>query len=153
MIYAVVECGEKEKIVDARSEREDAIISCACFNTKRSRSERYIVRCFDNTNFLNKLDVPQINDVYKMNVSYKTKEILKFTCLEYVFGDKNEIRVRNGRYYDYVQVIKTYPSLYYLDENRNYKVKDKIKSEMFKSACEYIDMILRQEMDVLNTIN
>lgn len=120
----------KQEVVDIRDTYEEAIAVCACWNTMRVKHDDHcFVKKFKRSLFSNKLN-EQVNSVYNLKVSYKTLEIWSFTHLDYVFGEKDEIK-----YFDElgrggcVQLVRTY------DYREN---PEKIKTKMFEDVCNYI---------------
>lgn len=129
-MYAVIRTFRgKEDVVDFRKTEYEAIIICACYNTKRtSGEEAYFIKEFKQPEFETKLD-EKINNVYKIQVSFKNLEIRRFISLKYVFGENNQIGVYQDVYDRYAQLVRTYE--YTEDES-------KIKTEMYNYVCDYI---------------
>lgn len=129
-MYAVIRTFRgKEDVVDFRKTEYEAIIICACYNTKRtSDEEAYFIKEFKQPEFETKLD-EKINNVYKIQVSFKNLEIRRFISLKYVFGENNQIGVYRDVYNRYAQLVRTYE--YTEDES-------KIKTEMYNDVCDYI---------------
>lgn len=129
-MYAVIRTFRgKEDVVDFRKTEYEAIIICACYNTKRtSNEEAYFIKEFKQPEFETKLD-EKINNVYKIQVSFKNLEIRRFISLKYVFGENNQIGVYRDVYDRYAQLVRTYE--YTEDES-------KIKTEMYNYVCDYI---------------
>lgn len=143
-MYAIIEVENyNQKVVDARKAKMEAIVSCACFNTKRSQGVYYFIQPFRQFNFENALE-EQVNNAYKIQVSFDNMEILNFTYLEYVFGTKNDISTHRLSYgEECAQIVRTYD--YTAD-------KDKIKTEMFNDACDYIKRIKKQNDRINNRV-
>lgn len=132
-MYAVIKsCNEKQEIVDFRRTKDEAIIVCACWNTKRTSNDGIcFVKEFEQPLFETTLD-EKVNNVYKIKVLCKNCEIIKFVTIHYIFGEKNEIKEYHDNYGDCVTLVRTYD--YREDE-------DKIKTQMYNDVCKYINML------------
>lgn len=141
-MYAVIKSFRgKEEVVDFRKTGYEAVVVCACYNTKRtSNEEAYFIKEFKQPEFETKLD-EKINNVYKIQVSFKNLEIIKFISRHYVFGENNQIGVYRDVYNRYAQLVRTYE--YTEDES-------KIKTEMYNDVCDYIKKQKEIEKRIFN---